>query len=53
MHAKNIIPGYYLGKEFPTLNSSYLVSVTEQTTLNDLEELKEAFIDFFNKQGGN
>jgi glycine dehydrogenase subunit 1 len=52
MNSRNILPGYYLGKEFPSLGSSYLLAVTEQTTRDDLEKLSKAFQQFFEQQGG-
>ena len=52
MKAKNIIPGYPLGSEFPQYQASYLLAVTEQTSMKDPEILLEAFKEFFKEQGG-
>lgn len=52
MTSKNIIPGYPLGNEFPQYQASFLLTVTEQTSMNDLKILIEAFEEFFKKEGG-
>ncbi len=52
MRTRNIIPGLSLIKDFPSLGSSYLASVTEMTTSSDMELFLDTVLEFFRTHGG-
>ncbi len=52
MRAREILPGFSLHKNFPSLEGSYLASVTEMTTSKDIDSFLEAVQEFFHDHGG-
>ena len=51
MKSKNIIPGLSLQNIYPNLGTGILTSVTEMTTINDLDEFIEVTKEFLEMQG--
>ncbi|MHA2156551.1 MAG: aminomethyl-transferring glycine dehydrogenase subunit GcvPA [Candidatus Hodarchaeales archaeon] len=52
MRMRNILPGFSLIKDFPSLGASYLTSVTEMTMSNDIKLFLDSVDDFFSTHGG-
>ena len=53
MRMKQIIPGFSLIKDFPSMGASFLASTTEMTRSTDIRQFGETVQEFFNKHGGN
>jgi glycine dehydrogenase subunit 1 len=52
MISRRMIPGFSLIKDFPSMEASFLASVTEMTMSTDIERFLETVQDFFRTQGG-